>query len=46
MKRLLVLLSALSFALPCLGDGDGQIVKDGWNVGPLPCVSYNSDLGF
>ena len=46
MKRLLVLLSALSLALPCLGDGDGQIVKDGWNVGPLPCVSYNSDLGF
>ena len=46
MKRLLVLLSALSFALPCLGDGDGQIVKDGWNVGPLPCVSYNSDPGF
>lgn len=18
----------------------------GWNIGPLPCVSYNSDLGF
>lgn len=23
-----------------------EIVKDGWNFGPLPCVSYNSDLGF
>ena len=22
-----------------------EIVKDGWNFGPLPCVSYNSDLG-
>jgi len=24
----------------------GEIKKDGWNFGPLPCVSYNSDLGF
>jgi len=24
----------------------GEIVKDGWNFGPLPCISYNSDLGF
>jgi len=23
-----------------------EIVKDGWNFGPLPCISYNSDLGF
>ena len=24
---------------------DEEIKKDGWNFGPLPCVSYNSDLG-
>jgi len=23
-----------------------EIQKHGWNIGPLPCVSYNSDLGF
>jgi len=23
-----------------------EIKKDGWNFGPLPCVGYNSDLGF
>jgi len=23
-----------------------EIQKDGWNFGPLPCISYNSDLGF
>jgi len=22
-----------------------EIKKDGWNLGPLPCVTYNSDLG-
>ena len=26
--------------------GNDEIKKDGWNFGPLPCVSYNSDLGF
>lgn len=25
---------------------NGEIKKDGWNFGPLPCVGYNSDLGF
>ena len=35
-------------ALVCLAASaaDDEIVKDGWNFGPLPCVSYNSDLGF
>lgn len=26
-------------------DGEEEIVKDGWNFGPLPCITYNSDLG-
>lgn len=24
----------------------GEIIKQGWNFGPLPVVGYNSDLGF
>ena len=44
MRRiLLAALSALLFLLPARAQE--EIVKDGWNFGPLPCVSYNSDLG-
>ena len=25
---------------------NGEIIKKGWNFGPLPVVGYNSDLGF
>ena len=25
---------------------NGEIIKQGWNFGPLPVVGYNSDLGF
>ncbi len=24
----------------------GELIKQGWNIGPLPVVGYNSDLGF
>ena len=24
----------------------GELIKQGWNFGPLPVVGYNSDLGF
>ena len=24
----------------------GEIIKKGWNIGPLPVVGYNSDMGF
>ena len=47
-KRLflfVVLLGLCQAYAPAFADGD-DIVKDGWNFGPLPCVSYNSDLGF
>ena len=37
---------ALLFAVSPARAGEDEIVKDGWNFGPLPCVSYNSDLGF
>ena len=39
-------MAALLAFVPALFAGDDEIVKDGWNFGPLPCVSYNSDLGF
>ena len=35
------LLAALSVAA-----GAQDKAATGWNIGPLPCVSYNSDLGF
>lgn len=25
---------------------NGEIIKKGWNIGPLPVVGYNSDMGF
>ena len=51
MKRLLIglfLLTALAAQAqePAESGKSKEIVKDGWNFGPLPCVSYNSDLGF
>ena len=42
---LIAALAAVLSVLPAFAGGD-EIVKDGWNFGPLPCVSYNSDLGF
>ncbi len=47
MKKTLLTLLAACCWIPVLSAQDGgEIVKDGWNFGPLPCVSYNSDLGF
>ena len=42
---LLAVLLTASILIPVRAYGD-EIVKDGWNIGPLPCVGYNSDLGF
>ena len=44
----LLLFTALTFSLYAREKESGveEIRKDGWNFGPLPCVSYNSDLGF
>ena len=44
MKRVLILLAALSLSIGLSAQED-EIIKDGWNFGPLPCVTYNSDLG-
>ena len=44
MKRILSLVALLAVCTSLWAQED-EIVKDGWNFGPLPCVSYNSDLG-
>ncbi|MCQ2178281.1 MAG: outer membrane protein assembly factor [Bacteroidales bacterium] len=50
MKRLLILLAVFLPAELCAAvaeaDTAGIIRKKGWNFGPLPVVSYSSDLGF
>lgn len=44
MKRILSLTAALSLCIGAYAKED-EIVKDGWNFCPLPCITYNSDLG-
>ena len=53
MKRLAVALVLMLFTVVTIAqdngntlDGKGEIIKKGWNFGPLPVVGYNSDLGF
>ena len=47
MKRTLlgVLLCATALGLSAQ-DNSKEIVKKGWNFGPLPVVGWDSDLGF
>ena len=44
MKKLVLLLLAIGTL--SMGASAQEKVKTGWNFGPLPAVSYNSDLGF
>lgn len=53
MKRVLTTIIAVLLALGLSAqDNDktlnekGEIIKRGWNFGPLPVVGFNSDLGF
>ena len=47
MKRILFTGLLLSLFVSAFAEDESkEIVKDGWNFGPLPCVGYNSDLGF
>lgn len=43
MKKLTMMLLLISCALFA---AEKEITKSGWNVGPLPVVAYNTDLGF
>ena len=48
MKRILfsLLLGAATFGLAAQENAKNEIVKQGWNFGPLPVVGWDSDLGF
>ena len=45
MRKLCLILTALSLSLPIMAQKD-EIIKTGWNFGPLPVVGFDSDLGF
>lgn len=45
MKRSAALLVSLLIILPLKAQKD-EIIKTGWNFGPLPVVGFDSDLGF
>ncbi len=44
-KKILGLVFSIALILPT-GYIEGQEIKKGWNFGPLPAISYNSDQGF
>ena len=44
-KPILAALVAILLS-PCAAFSQESESVSGWNIGPLPCVSYNSDLGF
>ena len=53
MKKTMTLLAlAILTAMPLMAQGnsrsisDKEIIKQGWNFGPLPVVGFDSDLGF
>jgi len=53
MKKTIFLAIVLLTAIGMMGQDNGktlnekgEIVKKGWNFGPLPVVGFNSDLGF
>ena len=53
MKKLIVTLLIVLFAFGAsaqkkekIYNEKGEIIKKGWNFGPLPVVGFNSDLGF
>ena len=45
MKKIYTVILILIATLSVQGQNKENI-KTGWNFGPLPAVSYNSDLGF
>lgn len=45
MSRSYMIFLSLLLSCPCLAQKD-EIIKTGWNLGPLPVVGFDSDLGF
>ncbi|MDD4190099.1 MAG: hypothetical protein PHI28_02120 [Mangrovibacterium sp.] len=48
MHRTTVLLNLVLFCstAPAQNGKKGQLIKNGWNFGALPAVTYDTDLGF
>lgn len=47
MKRHIAFIAFLAMAVGGFAQGEKkEIIKKGWNFGPLPVVGFNSDLGF
>lgn len=46
MKRTLLALLLCATTLGLTAQDDKEIIKKGWNFGPLPVVGWDSDLGF
>lgn len=46
MKKLIALTLAAAIAFPFQAKDKDEIIKTGWNFGPLPVVGFDSDLGF
>lgn len=46
MKKHLLIVLALLFSVSAFSQEKKEIVKKGWNFGPLPVLGYDSDLGF
>ncbi|HRR94243.1 MAG TPA: hypothetical protein P5348_09655, partial [Bacteroidales bacterium] len=45
MKRLITLLSSVFILLDITAQDNAIVPKKGWNIGFLPAVAYDSDLG-
>ena len=46
MKRHLLILFALFLSVSAFSQDKKEIIKKGWNFGPLPVVGFDADLGF
>ena len=45
MKKIALLTVAILFSVPFMAQKD-EIIKTGWNIGVLPVIGFDSDLGF
>ena len=45
MKKIALLTVAILFSLPFMAQKE-EIIKTGWNIGVLPVIGFDSDLGF
>jgi len=46
MKKIIILAAAAALSLAANAQEKKDLVKTGWNLGPLPVVAYDADKGF